>query len=66
VDLLSESDPGRDIWLHTQTWSHLAIGLYLRAGFEFVKSGSFGGYRNEYELAEPILREKGGPFGFGK
>ncbi len=46
----------RDIFLHTQTWSHRAIAIYLRAGFEFVRQGSFGGYPNDYLQAMPILR----------
>ncbi len=31
--LFSRLDPGLDIFLHTQTWSHKAVGLYLRMGF---------------------------------
>lgn len=46
----------RDIFLHTQTWSHRAIAIYLKSGFEFVKEGSFGGYPNDYEQAVPVLR----------
>lgn len=45
-----------DIYLHTQTWSHQAIAIYLKAGFELVSQGSFGGYRNDYEQAIPVLR----------
>lgn len=48
----------RDIFLHTQTWSYKAIGIYLLAGFEFMESGSFGGYENDYEKAMSVLREK--------
>lgn len=47
---------GRDIFLHTQTWSHRAIAIYLKAGFEFVRQGSFGGYPNDYAKAMPVLR----------
>ena len=45
----------RAIFLHTQTWSHRAIAIYLNAGFEFVRQGSFGGYPNDYLQAMPIL-----------
>ncbi len=46
----------RAIFLHTQTWSHRAISIYLKAGFEFVRQGSFGGYPNDYLQAMPVLR----------
>jgi len=46
-----------DVWLHTQTWSHKAIGLYLNAGFEPVEHESFSQYANDYEHAIPILRQ---------
>jgi GNAT superfamily N-acetyltransferase len=46
----------KDIFLHTQTWSYKAIGLYLKAGFEIVKDESFGHYKNEYDKALPILQ----------
>ncbi len=29
----AELEPGLDVYLDTQTWSHKAIGLYLRLGF---------------------------------
>lgn len=32
-------EPGRDVYLDTQTWSHKAIGLYLRLGFHPVREG---------------------------
>jgi GNAT superfamily N-acetyltransferase len=52
--LLLEGD--KDIFLHTQTWSYKAIGLYLKVGFEILESESFGHYKNDYEKAIPILR----------
>jgi ribosomal protein S18 acetylase RimI-like enzyme len=53
--LLLEGD--RDIFLHTQTWSYKAIGLYLKAGFEILESESFGNYKNDYDKAMPILKK---------
>lgn len=47
----------RDVWLHTQTWSHKAIGLYLKTGFEFVECESFSDYKNDYDKAMPILKQ---------
>jgi ribosomal protein S18 acetylase RimI-like enzyme len=54
--VLIEGD--RDIFLHTQTWSYRAVAIYLQAGFEFIKKGSFSGYDNDYEEAIPYLEEK--------
>lgn len=48
----------RDIYLHTQTWSYKAIGIYLEAGFEFMKNNTFGGYENDFDKAVPYLEEK--------
>ncbi len=44
-----------DIYLHTQTWSYKAVGIYEKAGFGILKEGSFGRYKNEYYQAKPIL-----------
>lgn len=46
-----------DIYVHTQTWSHRAIGIYQKAGFEILKRETFGGYPNEYDQALPILKQ---------
>lgn len=48
----------RDIYLHTQTWSYRAIGIYMKAGFEIQKTGAFDGVGNDYEKAMPILMQK--------
>ncbi|WP_248926158.1 GNAT family N-acetyltransferase [Paenibacillus hamazuiensis] len=47
-----------DIYLHTQTWSYKAIGIYLQAGFRIMRQGSFGTYKNECAQALPVLIEK--------
>lgn len=54
--LLIEGD--RDVFLHTQTWSYRAIGIYLQAGFEFLRSKTFGEYENDFDKALPYLEEK--------
>ncbi|MFC5529608.1 GNAT family N-acetyltransferase [Cohnella yongneupensis] len=46
----------RDIYLHTQTWSYKAIGLYLKTGFEILSHESFAHYNNDYDKAVPILK----------
>lgn len=50
-------DGDKDIYLHTQTWSYKAIGLYLKAGFEIMKEESFAHYKNDYEQAIPLLKK---------
>ena len=47
----------RDYYLHTQTWSHVAIKIYQLAGYDFVKDETFGGYQNDYALAIEALRD---------
>lgn len=53
-----EIEGDRDIFLHTQTWSYSAVPIYLKAGFQFIKEGSFSRYKNDYEKAIPYLEEK--------
>nr|WP_243239320.1 GNAT family N-acetyltransferase [Sulfobacillus harzensis] len=53
---LTRLEGDRDIFLHTQTWSHRAIAIYIKAGFGIVKRGSFGNYPNDYDEAMPVLR----------
>ncbi len=45
-----------EVFLHTQTWSHRAIGIYFKAGFEIVQRETFGEYQNDYDQAMPVLR----------
>lgn len=51
-------DPGKDVWLDTQTWSYKAIGLYLDLGFTPQKTATYNSAQNEYEQALPILSSK--------
>jgi GNAT superfamily N-acetyltransferase len=55
IRILSTLYPGKAIWLHTQTWSWRAIGIYLCMGFEIVRADAFDGCQNDCELAFPIL-----------
>ena len=43
------------VYLHTQTWSHDAIRLYVKTGFYLLKSGSFQRNPNDYPEAMQIL-----------
>ncbi|OLZ09598.1 GNAT family N-acetyltransferase [Sulfobacillus thermosulfidooxidans] len=56
LSLIKQLEGHCEVWLHTQTWSHRAIRLYLSAGFRIVASGSFGGYANDFDMAFPILK----------
>lgn len=57
IKRLSELEPGLDQYLDTQTWSHKAIGLYLRLGFHPVrKSHPVLNRINDYDEAVEVLR----------
>lgn len=45
------------IYLHTQTWSHAAIGLYQQLGFELIATDYQGQINPEYEQVLAILRD---------
>ena len=44
------------VYVHTQPWSHIAIGLYLRQGFKLQRSDTFAHYENQYALAMEALK----------
>jgi ribosomal protein S18 acetylase RimI-like enzyme len=58
IKTLIELDGNDDIYVHTQTWSHTAIAIYLKEGFRFMNIETFGGYRNDFDMALPFLQEK--------
>lgn len=58
---LVDLDGNCDIYLHTQTWSYVAVGIYLASGFRFMRASWGGDFGNDYGRAAPILREKMGP-----
>jgi len=48
----------RDFYLHTQTWSHKAIGIYKLLGFEITEDKTLRDYKNEgYAQAIKILED---------
>ena len=51
-------DGDRDNFLHTQTWSYTAVGIYMRMGFRILVNGSFAGFENDYHQAKPHLEAK--------
>ncbi len=65
LSLFPALDPGEDVWLHTQTWSHVAVRLYFKLGFRILKTGRTavvtdgGGVKisaNDYAEAIEVLR----------
>ena len=38
INVFCSLEPGKPVWLHTQTWSHPAIKLYHSLGFNILKN----------------------------
>jgi ribosomal protein S18 acetylase RimI-like enzyme len=58
MNMAVEIEGDRDFYLHTQTWSHRAIKLYEKFGFEITEEPNLFKYRNdEYEEAREVLKE---------
>jgi GNAT superfamily N-acetyltransferase len=67
LSVFLSTDPGKDIWLHTQTWSHVAVRLYYSLGFKMQKSGRIAVNTNsnqgtrishaEFEESIQVLRD---------
>ena len=61
-----ELEPGKPVWLHTQTWSHGAVRLYHSLGFNMVRreglavtttrDGTPKIYQNDFDEAVQVLR----------
>ncbi|MDL2233905.1 GNAT family N-acetyltransferase [Ruminococcaceae bacterium OttesenSCG-928-L11] len=45
--LITQIEGDRDVYLHTQTWSHKAVELYEKAGFAVSWEPWLGQYRND-------------------
>lgn len=55
---LMEIDGDKNVYLHTQTWSYKAIGIYIKAGFEITREKGLAGYENnEYDKAMDLLKK---------
>ena len=55
IERLQQLEGDVDIYLHTQTWSHTAIGIYQRAGFDIVRE-RFAGSPNDFDQARAVLQ----------
>jgi ribosomal protein S18 acetylase RimI-like enzyme len=58
LQIFFQTEGEKDVYLHTQTWSYKAVGLYLKTGFDLLETETFGNYINDYEKAKPILRDR--------
>jgi RimJ/RimL family protein N-acetyltransferase len=58
IKTIFELDGIQDIYIYTQTWSHKAVAVYLKEGFQFLKGESFGGFKDDFDAALPWLRQK--------
>ena len=58
TSLSVQIDGDNEIYIHTQTWSHQAISLYLQGGYRILEKEIFGKYKNDFEQALPILKDK--------
>lgn len=43
-------------YLHTQTWSHKAVGLYIDVGFRLLKKDTFEANPNDFDEAMEVLK----------
>lgn len=57
LSLFPDVGPQGDIWLTTQTWSHVAIGLYLSLGFRAHRRIRLAGHDNGYFGAASVLQQ---------
>lgn len=47
MSLFPQLEPGQDVYLHTQTWSHVAIRLYRSMGFRLCRTETTAMMRND-------------------
>jgi len=57
LSLFPTFEPGLDVYLHTQTWSHKAVRLYSKLGFHICRTDTLGHKNNDYVEAMGILKK---------
>lgn len=57
LKLLQNLEDTSPTYLHTQTWSHVAILLYQKLGFEISDKNLDGSYNPDYKKTMTILAE---------
>lgn len=66
LSLFPKADREGDIWLMTQTWSHVAIDLYLSVGFRAHKSAIIAKHKNGFDSAVRVLEKVMRPKAFAR
>ena len=56
LNTFARTEPGSDVWLHTQTWSHKAVGMYLRMGFHPLKTDPLNPGYDSFAPSLPVFR----------
>ncbi|WP_086348281.1 GNAT family N-acetyltransferase [Candidatus Enterococcus clewellii] len=54
----SELEPEKTVYLHTQTWSHVAIKLYQRFGYVLIPDNIDGSKNEDYSKALTVIEEQ--------
>lgn len=62
MSVFKELEPGKDVMLHTQTWSYPAIVLYHKLGFFLCKEETMGHGENDFnngtrEVLKSVIKE---------
>lgn len=57
LQLFHSLDEEQPVYLHTQTWSHPAIRLYQKAGFELMKENLDGSKNSDYDKVRKVLTQ---------
>lgn len=53
LSLFSRTDPGKAVFLHTQTWSYRAVSIYYQYGFRITKS-PLSGVQTDFRYQETL------------
>lgn len=57
LSLFDTYEKNQDIYLHTQTWSHKAVRMYLKCGFEMVADPVANYHDKQLREAVEVLKE---------
>jgi ribosomal protein S18 acetylase RimI-like enzyme len=56
LSLFPDLETNLDVYLHTQTWSHVAVEMYYKLGFHLSKTAILGKMGNDYCEVVEILK----------
>jgi len=57
IHIAQKLHPHQDMYLHTQTWSHVAVRMYYGIGFRFVRDPHLFSGKNDFEGAIQVLKK---------